>query len=232
MTIEDQILFEDNHLIIFNKISGQIVQADKTETTPLIELLRNYLKIKHQKSGNVFLGIPHRIDRPTTGIVIFAKTSKALHRMIDMFKDRNIKKTYWAIVKNKPEIEKGRLEHYLKKNERNNKTSVFPHETPNAKKAILNYQIMYSFDNYYLLNVDLETGRHHQIRAQLSFIGSPIKGDLKYNFDRPNQDRSICLHARKIEFNHPVTKELMRFEAPVLTNENIWKAIAEIEFSL
>ena len=201
-----QVLFEDNHIIIVNKRVGDIVQGDKTGDTPLSEIVKQYIANKYHKKGNVFLGVVHRLDRPTSGIIIFARTSKALERLNKMLRDKQIQKTYWAIVKNKPNKEKDTLIHYLKKNSKNNKSTVFSRETEGSKKAILHYTVIKELDNYVVLKIDLETGRHHQIRAQLSFIKSPIKGDLKYGAKRSNPDGGICLHAREIEFIHPVTK--------------------------
>ncbi len=227
MNLASQILFEDNHLLIVNKITGQIVQADKTGEKPLVEYVRDYIKEKYNKPGNVFVGIPHRIDRPTTGIVIFTKTSKALYRMVEQFKERKIKKLYWAVVKNRPNKSADRLIHYLRKNSKNNKSTAFTKETENTKQAILSYEIIKELDNYCLLSVNLETGRHHQIRAQLSAIGCPIRGDLKYNFDRPNADKGINLHARSIEFYHPTQKNKIYIEAPVISTDVIWNFIPE-----
>ncbi len=208
-----QVLFEDNHIIIINKRVGDIVQGDKTGDTPLSEVVKQYIAQKYHKKGNVFLGVVHRLDRPTSGIVIFARTSKALERLNKLLRDKQIQKTYWAIVKNKPAQEKGTLTHYLKKNSKNNKSTVFTRETEGSKKAILHYTIHKELDNYVVLKIDLETGRHHQIRAQLSFIKSPIKGDLKYGAKRSNPDGGICLHAREIEFIHPVNKETIHIIA-------------------
>ncbi len=208
-----QVLFEDNHIIIINKRVGDIVQGDKTGDTPLSEVVKQYIAQKYHKKGNVFLGVVHRLDRPTSGIVIFARTSKALERLNKLLRDKQIQKTYWAIVKNKPAQEKGTLTHYLKKNSKNNKSTVFTRETEGSKKAILHYTIHKELDNYVVLQIDLETGRHHQIRAQLSFIKSPIKGDLKYGAKRSNPDGGICLHAREIEFIHPVNKETIHIIA-------------------
>jgi len=199
-----QVLYEDNHLIIINKRPGDIVQGDKTGDEPLSEVVKNYIKEKYQKPGNVYLGVTHRLDRPTSGIVIFTKTSKALSRMNKMFAGKKVQKTYWAIVKNPPPKQTGTLIHWLRKNPKNNKSTAFNSETADSKKAILHYTILKSLDNYYLLEIELETGRHHQIRSQLAVIGSPIKGDLKYGFNRSNMDGSIHLHAQKIEFIHPV----------------------------
>lgn len=224
--MEEQIVFEDNHILIVNKKVGQLVQEDKTGDESLINLIKNFIKVRDHKAGNVFLGLVHRIDRPTSGLVIYAKTSKALSRLTQIIKNHEINKTYWAIVKkNEENPKKQRLVHYLKKNEKNNKTTVFLRETEGAKKAILTYCILRELDNYYLVEVDLETGRHHQIRAQLSKIGMPIKGDLKYGAQRSNPDGGICLHARKLNFIHPVTKQQMNIVAEVPKTENIWNLI-------
>lgn len=218
-----QVLFEDNHIIIVNKRSGDITQGDKTGDKPLSDVVKEYIKEKYNKVGNVFLGVVHRLDRPTSGVIIFARTSKALERLNKMLRDKEIHKTYWAVVKNHPKKEKATLINYLKKNPKNNKSSVFQKEIDGSKKAILHYTILKKLDNYSLLEIDLETGRHHQIRAQLSNIGFPIKGDLKYGFNRSNKDGSIHLHARKIEFIHPVAKEKITVTAPT-PNEVIWNA--------
>lgn len=224
--MEEQIVFEDNHILIVNKKVGQLVQEDKTGDESLVNMIKNFIKVRDNKAGNVFLGLVHRIDRPTSGLVIYAKTSKALSRLTQMIKNHKIKKTYWAIVKKNEENPKTqRLVHYLKKNEKNNKTTVFFRETQGAKKAILSYRILKELDNYYLVEVDLETGRHHQIRAQLSKIGMPIKGDLKYGAQRSNPDGGICLHARKLNFIHPVTKQEMNILAQVPKTENIWNLL-------
>jgi 23S rRNA pseudouridine1911/1915/1917 synthase len=217
------VLFEDNHLIVVNKQSGDIVQGDKTGDTPLSEIVKQYIKVKYDKPGNVFLGVVHRLDRPTTGIVVFAKTSKALERFNKMLRDKTVNKTYWAVVKNKPKKDIDTLIGFLRKNPKNNKSTSYSSEVEGSKKAILHYKLLKSLDNYHLLEVDLETGRHHQIRCQLAAIGSPIKGDLKYGFDRSNKDVSIHLHARKIEFIHPVTKELITILAPT-PKDPIWDA--------
>ncbi len=203
-----QVLYEDNHLIIVNKRVGDIVQGDKTKDKPLSEVVKEYIAIKHHKKGNVYLGVVHRLDRPTSGVVIFARTSKALARLNKMLRDKTIQKTYLAVVKNTPEKQQDTLIHFLRKNPKNNKAIVFNSETENTKKAILHYKIRQKLDNYTVLEIDLETGRHHQIRAQLSVIKSPIKGDLKYGFDRSNKNGGIHLHAYKIRFNHPVKKDL------------------------
>ena len=225
MLNENQILFEDNHLLIINKKAGQIVQGDKTGDISLLDEVKSYIKNKYSKPGNVFAGLVHRIDRPTSGIVIFEKTSKALSRLTVMLKKREIKKTYWAVVKKNEIPETQRLIHYLKKNEKNNKAIVYNHFTDQAKEAILTYTIVKKSDNYMLLQIDLETGRHHQIRAQLSAIKCPIKGDLKYGADRSNLDGSINLLARKIEFIHPVKKEKIILEAPIPENDNLWNSL-------
>lgn len=200
------ILYEDNHLIAVNKKPSEIVQGDKTGDEPLSEKVKEYLRKKYNKSGNVFCGVTHRIDRPVSGVVIFAKTSKALTRLNEIFRDKKIKKTYWAVVKNKPNSEVGHLIHYLKKNQQKNMSRAFDKETEGALKAELDYKIIFSSDNCYLLEINPQTGRHHQIRVQLSAIGCPIKGDVKYGFRRTNEDASIHLHARKTEFIHPVSK--------------------------
>jgi 23S rRNA pseudouridine1911/1915/1917 synthase len=212
-SIGSNILFEDNHLIIFNKQPSQIVQGDKTGDTPLSDLLKAFIKERDHKPGNVFLGVVHRIDRPVSGVVIFAKTSKALTRLNEMIKAGQIHKTYWAVVKNKPPEESGYLLHYLKKNEEKNKSFAYDKEVAGSRKAELTYRLISQSQNYFLLEVNLLTGRHHQIRTQLSKIGCPVKGDLKYGFDRSNPDGSIHLHARQIEFTHPVSKEEIRVVA-------------------
>ena len=217
------VLYEDNHMIIINKRPGDIVQGDKTGDPPLSEIVKQYIAKKYQKKGNVFLGVVHRLDRPTSGIVIFARTSKALERLNKMLRDKQIKKTYWAIVKNKPEKVSDTLIHYLKKNPKNNKSTVFPRESEGCKKAILHYKLIKELDNYYLLEIDLETGRHHQIRAQLSAINCAIKGDLKYGSNRSNPDGGICLHAREIQFIHPVSKENIDITAKT-PDSPIWKS--------
>lgn len=218
-----QVLFEDNHLIIINKRTGDIIQGDKTKDTPLVEIVKEYLKIKHDKPGNVYLGVIHRIDRPTSGIVMFAKTSKALSRMNAMLKNQDVNKLYWAITQNKPDNKTGKLIHWLRKNPKNNKSTHFSKETANTKKAILNYKILKTLDNYYLLEIKMESGRHHQIRCQLQAIGCPIKGDIKYGSKRTNKDGSIDLHARNLQFIHPVTKKEIDVTAPV-RDEKIWKS--------
>ena len=224
MNLQAQIIFEDNHLLVINKKAGQLVQGDKTGDLSLLELIKDFIKKRDEKPGNVFLGLVHRIDRPTSGLVIYAKTSKALTRLTQMVKNREIKKIYWAIVGKEMIPKSQRLVHYLQKNEKTNKATVFIKPTDKAKESILNYQIIKTLDNYQLLEIDLETGRHHQIRAQLSKIGVPIKGDLKYGAARSNPDGGISLHARKLEFEHPVTKEKLEIIAPVPQNDAIWKA--------
>ncbi len=215
------ILFEDNHLIIINKKVGDIVQGDRTGDTPLSELVKAYIKKKYNKPGKVYLGVVHRLDRPTSGAIIFARTSKALERLNAMLRKREIHKTYWALVQNKPADKSATLEHYLKKNAKNNKSTWHSKEVPNSKKAILHYKILKELKRYYLLEIDLETGRHHQIRAQLSAIGSPIKGDLKYGFNRSNKDGGIHLHARQLQFIHPVSKNMITIKAP-LPEDSLW----------
>jgi 23S rRNA pseudouridine1911/1915/1917 synthase len=218
-----QVLFEDNHLIIVNKRPGDIVQGDKTGDRPLSETVKAFLKKKHNKPGNVYLGVVHRLDRPTSGIVVFAKTSKALPRLNKMFAEKEAKKIYWAIVKNRPDEPEKKLTHWLKRNTKQNKSYAHINELLESKKAILSYRLIKSLDNYYLLEIDLETGRHHQIRAQLTAIGCPIKGDLKYGFNRSNDDASIHLHAYKLSFVHPVKKEPLEIMAP-LPNDPVWNA--------
>ena len=223
-TVENlQVLFEDNHLIVINKRPGDIVQGDKTGDQPLSDTVKAFLKKKYDKPGNVYLGVVHRLDRPTSGIVVFAKTSKALPRLNKMFAEKDAKKTYWAIVKNSPEAPEKRLVHWMKRNTKQNKSYANIKEVPDSKKAILTYRILKKLDRYFLLEVDLETGRHHQIRSQLTAIGSPIKGDLKYGFDRSNADGSIHLHARKLRLMHPVKKEPLEIIAPP-PNDPIWNA--------
>ena len=218
-----QVLYQDNHIVIVNKRAGDITQGDKTGDKPLSDVVKEYIKEKYNKPGDVFLGVVHRLDRPTSGIIIFARTSKALERLNKMLRDKTINKTYWAIVKNHPKKEKDTLINFLKKNPKNNKSSVYNKEIEGSKKAILHYSVIKKLDNYSLLEIDLETGRHHQIRAQLSAIGSPIKGDLKYGFNRSNKDGSIHLHARKIEFTHPVSKDNISITAPT-PNDVIWNS--------
>ncbi len=219
-----QILHEDNHIIVVNKRVGDIVQGDKTGDKPLSEVVKEYIKVKYNKPGEVFLGVVHRLDRPTTGIVVFARTSKALTRMNELFSNRETQKTYWAIVKNKPINTEDKLVHFLKRNEKNNTSKAHLKEVPDSKLASLDYKIIATLQNYFALEINLHTGRHHQIRAQLSAIGSPIKGDLKYGFDRSNPDGGIHLHARKLVFVHPVSKENIEIVA-LTPNDVIWNAI-------
>ncbi|MEZ4803000.1 MAG: RluA family pseudouridine synthase [Gelidibacter sp.] len=219
-----QILYEDNHIIIVNKRAGDIVQGDKTGDKPLSEVVKSFIKERDNKPGNVYLGVVHRLDRPTTGIVLFAKTSKALPRLNKLFSEKDAKKTYWAIVKQMPPKASDTLIHWLKKNPKNNKSTAYSKKVPQSKKAILHYKILKQLDNYFLLEVALETGRHHQIRSQLASIGSPIKGDLKYGYDRSNHDASIHLHARELEFEHPVTHKIIRVMAPLPKEDAIWEA--------
>lgn len=228
--MKPEILYEDNHLLVVNKKAGELAQGDETGDVPLIESLKDFIKVRDHKPGNVFLGLIHRLDRPTSGILVFAKTSKALTRMNELFKTRDVQKTYWALVEGKPEKSFERLEHYLRKNQKNNKVSVFTKPTPEAKNAILEYKLLGNLDHYSLLEVDLFTGRSHQIRAQLSFIGHSIKGDLKYGAKRSNPDGSISLHARRIEFNHPVTKEKLTIIAPP-PKDKIWNECLKFEFN-
>tara|TARA_R110000765_G_scaffold44835_5_gene92693 strand:+ start:946 stop:1644 length:699 start_codon:yes stop_codon:yes gene_type:complete len=218
-----QVLFEDNHLIVINKRPGDIVQGDKTGDKPLSDTVKAYLKKKYNKPGNVYLGVVHRLDRPTSGIVVFAKTSKALPRLNKMFAEKDAKKTYWAVVKNRPDEPEKKLVHWMTRNTKQNKSYANSKEITDSKKAILSYRLIKKLDNYYLLEIDLETGRHHQIRSQLTAIGSPIKGDLKYGFNRSNENASIHLHARKLKLMHPVKKELLEIIAP-LPNDPIWNA--------
>ena len=220
-----QLLYEDNHIIVVNKRAGDIVQGDKTGDTPLSDIVKAYLKLKYNKAGNVYLGVVHRLDRPTTGIVLFSKTSKALPRLNKLFAEKKAKKTYWALVKQPPPKPADRLVHWLKKNPKNNKSTAYDRDIEGSKKAILNYRVIKKLDHFYLLEIDLETGRHHQIRCQLAKIGCPIKGDLKYGFPRSNSDASISLHARQLAFTHPVKKEALRIVANV-PNDKLWQAAA------
>lgn len=209
-----RVLYEDNHLIAVNKRVGDIVQGDHTGDTPLSEVVKEYIKNKFNKEGAVFLGVAHRLDRPTSGIVVFARTSKALPRLNKLFAEKEAKKTYWALVKNKPDKESDTLIHWLQRDTKRNKSFAHTKETPESKKAILDYRILQSLNTYFLLEIDLKTGRHHQIRAQLAAIGCPIKGDLKYGFDRSNPDGGIHLHARALSFVHPVKQEMIQLSAP------------------
>ena len=219
-------LYEDNHIIIVSKRSGEIVQGDKTGDLPLSETVKLYIKEKYQKPGNVFLGVVHRLDRPVWGLVVFAKTSKALTRLNKMFRDGEVHKTYWAITKEAPPAEEGVLTDWLVRNERQNKSYVQSQKTPNAKKAVLKYKVIAHSDHYHLLEVQLMTGRHHQIRCQLANMGCPIKGDLKYGAKRSNPDGSISLLARSVAFVHPVSKENIVVEAPLPPQDRLWEALA------
>ena len=220
------VVYEDNHIIIINKASGEIVQGDKTGDIPLSETVKQYIKEKYQKPGNVFLGVVHRLDRPVSGLVVFAKTSKALSRLNDMFRTGDVHKTYWAIVKRGDIAPEATLTDWLTRNERQNKSYAHPREVPGSKKAVLSYKVRSVSDNYMLLEVHLMTGRHHQIRCQLANMGCPIKGDLKYGSPRSNPDGSISLMSRRVEFVHPVSKETIVAEAPV-PNDRLWQALAE-----
>lgn len=221
-----KVVYEDNHIIIVSKASGEIVQGDKTGDTPLSDTVKAYLKEKYQKPGNVFLGVAHRLDRPVWGLVVFAKTSKALSRLNDMFRDGSVHKTYWAITKKRDIPAQGTLEHWLVRNERQNKTYAYDHEVPKSKKATLRYRLLSQSDNYMLLEIQLLTGRHHQIRCQLAAMGCPIKGDLKYGAQRSNPDGSISLLSHKVEFVHPVSKNEIFVEAP-LPDDRLWRDIAQ-----
>ncbi len=221
------VLYEDNHIIVVNKQSGEIVQGDKTGDTPLSDIVKTYLKEKYNKPGNVFLGVVHRLDRPVSGVVLFAKTSKALPRLNKLFAEHEkVRKTYWAIVGNKPPQESGTLTHWLTRNEKTNTAKAYDREVPNSKKAILDYRLIAASQRYFLLEIQLHTGRHHQIRCQLAKIGCPIKGDLKYGAPRSNPDGSICLHARHLELEHPVTHEILSITAPV-PQDALWQAFAK-----
>ena len=216
------ILYEDNHIIIVNKESGEIVHGDKTGDTPLSEKVKADIKERHAKPGNVFLGVVHRLDRPVSGVVVFAKTSKALTRLNDMFREGKVRKTYWAITQQRPNPENGTIEGWLTRNEKQNKSYMHDKEKPGAKKAVLNYKTIAATNRYVLVEVELLTGRHHQIRCQLAAIGCPIKGDLKYGARRSNPDGSISLMARKVELEHPVTHQLISVEAPI-PQDNLWR---------
>jgi 23S rRNA pseudouridine1911/1915/1917 synthase len=222
-----KVIYEDNHIIAVNKTCSEIVQGDKTGDLPLSETVKQWLKEKYNKPGNVFIGVTHRLDRPVSGLVLFAKTSKALSRLNEMFRDGKIKKTYWAIVKNPPIEPEGELTHYLVRNEKQNKSYAYDTEKPNSKKAILTYKTIGRSDRYFLLEIDLKTGRHHQIRCQLAKIGCPIRGDLKYGFDRSNPDGGISLHARKATFIHPVSQEEIEIVAEV-PDEKLWKTLSAL----
>lgn len=217
------VIYEDNHLIIVSKSSGEIVQGDKTGDTPLSETVKEYIKEAYAKPGNVFLGVVHRLDRPVSGLVLFARTSKALPRLNTMFASGDVHKTYWAIVKNRPPKDADVLTHWIVRNEKQNKSYAYDREVPHSKKAVLDYKVIAKSDNYYLLEVNLHTGRHHQIRCQLAKMGCPIKGDLKYGSPRSNSDGSISLLSRKMEFVHPVSKKEISVEAP-LPKDNLWRS--------
>ncbi|WP_308265239.1 RluA family pseudouridine synthase [Prevotella sp.] len=220
------VVYEDNHIIIVNKQSGEIVQGDKTGDTPLSDIVKQYIKEKYNKPGNVFLGVVHRLDRPVSGLVVFAKTSKALSRLNEMFRTGDVHKTYWAIVKKNDIAPEATLTNWLTRNERQNKSYAHNREVPGAKKAVLSYKVRSMSDNYMLLEVRLMTGRHHQIRCQLAHMGCPIKGDLKYGSPRSNPDGSISLMSRRVEFVHPVSKETIAVEAPV-PDDRLWQALAQ-----
>lgn len=220
-----QVVYEDNHIIIVSKRSGEIVQGDKTGDTPLSETVKAYIKEKYAKPGNVFLGVVHRLDRPVSGLVVFARTSKALSRLNDMFREGSVHKTYWAITAACPAEEGATLTHWIVRNERQNKSYAYDHEVPGSKKAILKYRVIGHSDRYHLLEIQLMTGRHHQIRCQLAAMGCPIKGDLKYGARRSNPDGSISLLARRIEFVHPVSRQAVTVEAP-LPDDRLWREIA------
>ncbi|MFM7644402.1 MAG: RluA family pseudouridine synthase [Sphingomonadales bacterium] len=221
--ISERILYEDNHIIVVNKLPSELTQGDKTGDATLPDLIKTYLKEKYQKPGNVFLGVVHRLDRPTSGALVFARTSKALERLNAQFRNKETNKVYWTIVGQKPSKPKGTLVDFLKKNEAQNKSYVVAENSPGAKKAILHYALVGSSERYFLLEIQLETGRHHQIRCQLAHMGAVIKGDLKYGDKRSNPDGSICLHARTLSFEHPTTKETISVEAP-LPQIGVWTA--------
>lgn len=221
-----EVLYEDNHIIAVNKTCKEIVQGDKTGDVPLCEIVKAYIKDKYNKPGEVFLGVTHRLDRPTSGVVLFARTSKALSRLNAMFQSHEqIRKTYWAIVQGAPKLPEARLENYLIRNEAQNKSYIAKAGSKDAKQAILTYKTLTVGEHYSLLEINLETGRHHQIRCQLAAIGCPIKGDLKYGAKRSNPDGGICLHARQIAFEHPVSHEQIMITAPT-PDDNLWKALA------
>ena len=222
-----EVVYEDNHIIVVNKTVSEIVQGDKTGDTPLSETVKQYLKEKYAKPGNVFLGVVHRLDRPVSGLVMFAKTGKALERLNEMFRKGEVKKTYWAIVRQRPELEEAELVNYLVRNEKQNKSYAYDKDVKNAKKAVLHYRLIGCSQNYFLLEVDLKTGRHHQIRCQLAKMGCPIKGDLKYGFPRSNPDGGISLHARRVRFVHPVSKALIDLTAP-LPDDGLWRCFEGI----
>lgn len=216
-----QVVYEDNHLVIVDKSCSEIVQGDKTGDTPLSETVKAYIKEKYAKPGNVFLGVVHRLDRPVSGLVIFARTSKALTRLSEMFRNGDIHKTYWAIVRNEPPAPEGELVNWLTRNERQNKSYAYDREVPRSKKAVLDYKVIGHSDRYALLEINLKTGRHHQIRCQLAKMGCPIKGDLKYGFPRSNPDGGISLLSRRVSFIHPVSKKEIDVVAP-LPSDKLW----------
>ncbi len=222
-----EILYEDNHIMAVNKPVGMMVQSDKAGNKGLEEVVKEYLRVKYNKKGEAFIGVPHRIDRPVSGIVLFAKRSKPLKILNEMFREKQIKKTYWAVVGNMPPNTSGHLVNWLKKNEQKNISTGYDHEVKGSSKCELDYQMLKSIDNYHLLEINPHTGRHHQIRVQLSKMGCPIKGDVKYGARRGNKDGSIHLHARKVEFPHPMTKELISITAPVPMGDPVWKAFGE-----
>ena len=222
-----QVVYEDNHIIIVFKQSGEIVQGDKTGDRPLSETVKDYIKAKYHKPGNVFLGVVHRLDRPVAGLVVFARTSKALARLNEMFRKGDIHKTYWAITKNMPKEPQATLTNWIVRNERQNKSYAYDREVPDSKKALLSYRVIGHTDHYHLLEVHLMTGRHHQIRCQLAHIGCPIKGDLKYGAQRSNPDGSISLLSHEMTFVHPVSKETIHVVAP-LPDDNLWRALAPV----
>jgi 23S rRNA pseudouridine1911/1915/1917 synthase len=217
------VLYEDNHIIVINKAAGEIVQGDKTGDKSLCDAMKSFLKEKYAKPGNVFVGLPHRLDRPVSGVVVFAKTSKALERLNTMFRDGAVKKIYWAITKGCPNPGEGEINSWILRNEKMNKSFSYPKEVKGSKHALLYYRHIAASQNYNLIEVELKTGRHHQIRCQLSSIGCPIKGDLKYGAKRSNPDGSISLHARYIEFIHPVSKEVIKVTAP-LPQDKLWQS--------
>ena len=219
-----EVIYEDNHLIAVNKTCREIVQGDKTGDQPLSEMLKAWLKKKYAKPGNVFIGVAHRLDRPVSGVVLFAKTSKALARLNTMFRDGKVKKTYWAIVKNRPPKDEDEVVNWLVRNENQNKSFAFDNERPGAKKAILHYRLVAASDRYFLLEIDLKTGRHHQIRCQLAHLGCPIRGDLKYGYSRSNRDGGISLHARSASFIHPVSQLPVQIVAPG-PDDPLWRAL-------
>jgi 23S rRNA pseudouridine1911/1915/1917 synthase len=225
------VLYEDNHIIIVSKRAGEIVQGDKTGDVPLSETVAAYLKEKYFKPGNVFVGVPHRLDRPVSGVVVLARTSKALARLNEMFRVGSVDKRYLAIVKNRPQEPEGRLENWLVRNEKQNRSYAYDREVPNSKKAVLNYRLLASSVNYHLIEVELLTGRHHQIRCQLAKMGCPIKGDLKYGAERSNPDGSISLHAFHVTFEHPVSHEMIDIKAP-LPEDPLWQSFVEAANSL